>query len=79
MKVKDPFLQRGINKLEIRVSRLIILEFNKIDFLYGTLGLVSVFGHSFGRNARSYFIDMKAEKTRNNKSKVVKQIVHRAF
>lgn len=63
MKGKGPFLARGIKKIEIRVYRLIILEFNKIDFLHGTLGVISIFGHNFGRNARSDFIDMKAEKT----------------
>lgn len=46
--------------------------------LYGALGVITVFGHNFGRNARSYFIDMKAEKAWN-KSKVINQIVHRAF
>lgn len=32
MKGKDPFLPKYMKKLEIRVSRSVILEFNKIDF-----------------------------------------------
>lgn len=46
MKGKDPFLPKDMKKLEIRVSRSVILEFNKIDFFHGTLGVISILSHN---------------------------------
>lgn len=79
MKGKDPFLPRDIKKLEIRISRWVILEFNKFDFFHGTLGVISILSHNFGKNARSYFTDMKAEKTWNNKGRSSSKLFRELF